>query len=87
LDFNRGPDDVSGPNKTDWDRYMGKYYIEQWGIPSLDVTIDRSNGYLILNGIRLIVETDRGLFFTVDGEAVDFRNGKATWKNLRLARR
>jgi hypothetical protein len=61
--------------------------IDQWGVPSLDITIERLNGYLTLNGTRLILETDRGLLFTAAGEVVDFRRGEATWKNLRLVRR
>lgn len=87
LDFNHGPDDPPGPNKADWARYVGRYVIDQWGVPSPDITIQQLNGYLTLNGTRLILETDRGLFFTADGEVVDFRRGEATWKNLRLVRR
>jgi CubicO group peptidase (beta-lactamase class C family) len=86
LDFNHGPDDPAGPDKAEWDRYLGKYVVDQWGIASLDVTIQRLNGYLALNGIRLIVESNPGLFFTADGEAVDFRGNDFTWKNLRLVR-
>jgi hypothetical protein len=87
LDFNHGPDDPPGPNKAEWTHYLGRYVIDQWGVPAWDITIQRQNGYLTLNGTRLILETDRGLFFTADGEVVDFRRNEATWKNLRLARR
>jgi hypothetical protein len=87
LDFNHGPDDPPGPNKTEWARYLGRYVIDQWGVPFLDIAIEQQNGYLTLNGTRLILETDPGLFFTADVEVVDFRRGEATWKNLRLVRR
>ena len=87
LDFNHGPDDLPGPNSAEWTRYLGTYAVDQWGVPALDITIQRSNGYLTLNGTRLILEIEPGLFFTADGEAVDFRGGAATWKNLKLARR
>jgi CubicO group peptidase (beta-lactamase class C family) len=87
LDFNHGPDDPPGPNSPEWTRYLGTYAVDQWGVPALDVTIQRSNGYLTLNGTRLILEIEPGLFFSADGEAVDFRGGEATWKNLKLLRR
>jgi len=86
LDWNSRPDDPSGPNKPEWRSYLGKYVIYQWGVRSLNVTIDLQNGYLCLNDTRLIQEVSPGLFFTSDGEAVDFRDKQATWKNLRLAR-
>jgi hypothetical protein len=86
LDLNRAPDDPPGPDRAEWNRYLGNYVIDQWGTPSLSVTIQRLNGYLTLNGVRLIAEPNRGLFFTADGEAVDFRGGEATWKSLKLRR-
>jgi len=86
LDYNDGPHDPPGPGKPEWDRHVGQYRVDQWGKPSIDVTIERRRGYLYLNGIRLIVETEPGLFFTCDGEAVDFRSSVPTWKSLLLRR-
>ena len=86
LDWNSRPGDPLGPNKPEWRSYLGKYVIDQWGVRALHVTIDLQSGYLCLNGIRLIQEISPGLFFTSDGEAVDFRDRQATWKNLRLVR-
>jgi CubicO group peptidase (beta-lactamase class C family) len=86
LDWNSRPGDPPGPNKPEWQSYLGKYVIYQWGVRALIVTIDLQNGYLCLNGTRLIQEVSPGLFFTSDGEAVDFRDRQATWKNLRLVR-
>jgi hypothetical protein len=34
----------------------------------------------------LIVELEPGLFFTSDGEAVDFRHSEPTWRNIQLWR-
>ena len=70
LDYNDGGQDIAGPDKPSWAPFLGQYRIYQWGVPSDSVTIHRSNGYLYLNRIRLIVELDAGLFFTSDGEAV-----------------
>jgi CubicO group peptidase (beta-lactamase class C family) len=86
LDWNSRPGDPPGPNEPEWQSYLGKYVIYQWGVRSLNVTIDLQNGYLCLNDTRLIREISPGLFFTSDGEAVDFREKQATWKNLRLVR-
>ncbi len=86
LDWNGRPDDNPGPNRPEWQKYVGKYAIDQWGVRSLDVTINVQNGYLCINDIRLVQEFLPGLFFTSDGEAVDFRGQLSTWKNLRLTR-
>lgn len=86
LDYNDGPADPSGPNSSAWDAYVGRYEIDLWGKRSEDVAIHRNNGYLYLNERRLIVETEPGLFFTADGEAVDFRFKPPTWRNIRLRR-
>lgn len=86
LDYNDGPGDPAGPDKPEWDRYVGQYRVDQWGRPSIDVAVERRRGYLFLNGIRLIVEKETGLFFTSDGEAVDFRPSVPTWRSLLLRR-
>ena len=81
LDYNDGPDDQPGPDDLRWRRYVGHYRVDQWGVPAMDVTVRQRNGYLHLDETRLIVETEPGLFFTSDGEAVDFRQNPPTWKN------
>jgi CubicO group peptidase (beta-lactamase class C family) len=86
LDYNDGAQDVVGPDKPSWTPFLGQYRIYQWDRASESVTIHRKNGYLYLDHIRLIVELEPGLFFTSDGEAVDFRHGEPTWKNIRLRR-
>jgi CubicO group peptidase (beta-lactamase class C family) len=85
LDYNDGQD-APGPDKPAWAPFLGQYRIYQWGSESESVTIRRENGYLYVNHIRLIVELEAGLFFTSDGEAVDFRHGEPTWRNIRLRR-
>lgn len=86
VDYNEGPNDPKGPDRAEWSKYAGKYQIYQWGKPSLDVLIERRNGYLFINGVKLVVEREPGLFFTSDGEAVDFRTAVPTWRNLILRR-
>lgn len=84
LDYNDGPDVPAGRADPSWSRHVGRYQVFQWGVPAIDVTVRVKDGYLYLNDTRLIVETQPGLFFTADGEAVDFRQHPPTWKNLRL---
>jgi CubicO group peptidase (beta-lactamase class C family) len=84
LDYNDGPRDGAGPDKPSWAPFEGEYRIDHWGKPSMGVTVHRQNGWLYLNHIRLIVEFEPGLFFTSDGEAVDFRSPVPTWRNVRL---
>lgn len=84
LDYNGGPHDRLGPDKAEWQRYVGRYQINQWGQPALKVDVELRQGYLAINGIRLVTEMEPGLFFTCDGEAVDFRSQPPTWRSLHL---
>ncbi|WP_449467868.1 hypothetical protein [Stenotrophomonas humi] len=86
LDHNDSPTMPAGPEKPQWDRWLGRYRIDQWGKPAMVVEIKRRAGWLYLDGTRLVVETEPGLFFTSDGEAVDFRGSTPTWRNLLLHR-
>lgn len=86
LDYNDGPNDIPGPDKKEWDKYVGEYSIHYWGKPRDRVNVNRKNGYLYLNAIRLVEELKPGLFFTSDGEVVDFSQDRATWRNIPLRR-
>lgn len=84
--YNDGPRDMAGKDRKAWDAYVGDYKIEIWGKASQQVRIHRKNGYLYLDDLRLIAEFEPGLFFTADGEAVDFRQKPPTWRNIHLIR-
>ncbi|MFC4312833.1 serine hydrolase domain-containing protein [Steroidobacter flavus] len=86
LDYNDGPNDAPGPNKAEWRAYEGKYWLHFWGKPAYEVIAHRQNGYLYLNGVRLVDELQPGLFFSSDGEAVDFRSDRPTWRSVPLRR-
>jgi len=86
LDFNDGPRDPPGPDDPRWAPWLGRYRIFQWGVVADTVSVHRRNGYLYLDDTRLVTELTPGLFFTSDGEAVDFRPTPPTWKNLRLVK-
>jgi CubicO group peptidase (beta-lactamase class C family) len=87
LDYNdRATNDPPGPNDPGWAQYVGRYQLRQWGTPVQTVSIQQKNGWLYLDDLKLIVEFEAGLFFTCDGEAVDFRQAVPTWKNVHLER-
>jgi CubicO group peptidase (beta-lactamase class C family) len=86
LDYNDGPDDPPGPDKKEWDAFLGTYWVGVWGKRVYDVVVHRQNGYLYLNEVRLVEEFEPGLFFTGDGEAVDFRGHQPTWRSVPLRR-
>lgn len=86
LDYNGGPLDPPGPDKPEWARHLGRYRVNQWGQPAMDVAVERRHGHLTINGIRMVAEPEPGLFFTSDGEAIDFRSLPPTWRCLRLVK-
>ena len=86
LDYNDGALDARGPDEPAWTPYLGTYRLERWHKPADEIAVQRKNGYLYLNDVRLIAEHEPGLFFTADGEAVDFRHDTPTWRNVRMQR-
>lgn len=86
LDYNDGPHDHPGPDKPEWEHFVGTYQIDWWGQPLQQMKVHRRNGYLYLDETRMLLELEPGLFFTTDGEAVDFRHPVPIWRNIRLQR-
>lgn len=78
--------DKPGPNKPEWKPYLGTYKTLTWGRTfGFLVNIAVADGYLTFNGTRCR-EYLPGLFFTYDGEALDFRGTVATFRNILLIR-
>jgi hypothetical protein len=86
FDYNDGPNDPPGPDKPEWENYVGDYVLDRWGKPLYPIKVQRKNGYLYIDAVRIVVEHERGLFFTSDGEAVDFRAEPVRWGNIALRR-
>ncbi|MCK4835305.1 MAG: beta-lactamase family protein [Candidatus Aminicenantes bacterium] len=79
-----GAADKPGANMPEWQKYIGEYNIKRWGgrvIHTYKVRV--INGYLYLNWMRCF-EHLPGLFFTYNGEALDFRGTIPTFRNIRL---
>jgi CubicO group peptidase (beta-lactamase class C family) len=79
--------DRPGPDKPEWKAYEGTYRNLFWGLyPRPEgLAVRVVNGYLTLNGARC-VEHQPGLFFTPDGEALDFRGTIPSYRNTILFR-
>jgi hypothetical protein len=58
----------------------------EWGKPLDALKVHLKNGYLYLDERKLIVEHQTGLFFSADGEALDFRREPPTWFSIPLQR-
>jgi CubicO group peptidase (beta-lactamase class C family) len=86
YDFHK-PDvslDKPGPNKPEWQKYLGSYRILAWGrMRGSIVRVATRDGYLTWNGTRCY-EYLPGLFFQYTGEALDFRGTIATARNIML---
>ena len=74
LDYDGGPCDSVGPNYPDWGKYLG-YYRFDYGVLCWYYAVNVVNGYLFLftgrDGFRL-QPYERDLFFTTDGQSVQF---------------
>jgi len=87
------------PYKPAWKKYIGtyQYMMNGWKleiyarvglafgyqVPELQAEVYEKNGYLEIDGQRLD-EYLPGLFFTDDGECLDFRGLIPTWQNYRI---
>ena len=86
FDYNDGPHDKRGPNKKEWNDYIGQYSLSTWGQKVELLKVSKKNGYLYLDKLRL-KEYQPGLFFSFTGEALDLRTKVPTWQNTRLMKR
>lgn len=84
-DFNDGPQDLPGPDLPEWKPFVGEYVATVWGKPVSKVRLERKNGYLYFDELRLEQHLP-GLFFASNGEALDLRTRPPTFANARLTR-
>lgn len=69
--FNDSPSDRPGPDKPEWDKYLGEYESVYHGRRLFTGTVHRRNGHLYW-GEQKLLEYKKGLFFVYDGWEVDF---------------
>ena len=84
--LNDSPADQPGPDKPEWREHVGEYEVLWRGEPDRAVSVTLRNGYLYYGG-RKCVEHEPGLFFSNDGEAIDFRSDPPTAANLELRKK
>jgi CubicO group peptidase (beta-lactamase class C family) len=84
--LNDSPADPPGPEKPEWRERVGEYEVLWRGEPDRTVGVTLRNGYLYYGG-RKCVEHEPGLFFSNDGEAIDFRSDPPTAANLELRKK
>jgi CubicO group peptidase (beta-lactamase class C family) len=84
--FNDSPADPPGPGKKEWKAYLGEYEILWGNEPMASVRITQRKSHLYYGEARCI-EHAPGLFFTCDGEALDFRSDPPTVANLVMRRK
>lgn len=84
LDYVDGPGDKPGPNKPEWQKYLGTYRFKQYGKLRGTHKVHVKNGYLYFDRLRLVEEHQPGLFFSSTGEALDFRGEIPSWRNIKL---
>jgi CubicO group peptidase (beta-lactamase class C family) len=69
--FNDSPTDEPGPDKLEWDKYVGQYDFVVKGEKLGSVEVTRRNGYLYY-GEQKLTEYEEGLFFMYDGWELNF---------------
>ena len=86
--------------KDEWSRYLGSYTVSVFAQPKWwarlaiaigyprdsYVQVSRKGDGMALDGSTML-EAEPGLFFTLAGEALDFRGSTPTWRSIPLTRR
>jgi CubicO group peptidase (beta-lactamase class C family) len=82
--FNDGPYEEAGPNKKEWQDFVGEYSRKADG-ETFNVSVTIRNGYLYLDmkdwGRFKLNEYKPGIFFTADGKAVIFQGARMSLFN------
>jgi CubicO group peptidase (beta-lactamase class C family) len=79
------PGDPPGPAKAEWSRYLGVYHARAYG-EDVESPLTLTNGYLYWNGKLRLTEYRPNLFFTPDGDSVQFGEGTAEYGNRHFQR-
>jgi len=98
-EYQKSDSDTFTPYRRQWKKYTGTYkYLTDWnfhtyarvalalGYPELRVKVYKKNGFLEANGDRLD-EHIPGVFFTDDGDCLDFSGPSPLWKGRRIKKK
>jgi CubicO group peptidase (beta-lactamase class C family) len=81
LPVDHTPSDSPGPSRPEWRPYLGVYRVVEDGLDFYAAVVVR-HGHLHVDGWMgdaRLREHEAGLFFTADGDSVEFRPGALTW--------
>jgi CubicO group peptidase (beta-lactamase class C family) len=79
------PGDPPGPARPEWERYLGVYHARAYGNDT-ETPVTLTNGYLYWNGKLKLTEYRPGLFFTPDGDSVQFGDDTVEYGNRHFRR-
>jgi CubicO group peptidase (beta-lactamase class C family) len=82
---NDTPDDPQGPGRPEWGHFVGIYRTLAYGRDD-EVRLALKNGYLYWDGRLKLIEDRPGLFFTADGDSVQFSEGAVDFANRHYRR-
>ena len=68
--YNDGPTDLPGPDRAEWDKYLGDYALVTRDGLTARIPVANRNGYLYVASQR--IHEDRSCLFTPRGEHVEF---------------
>lgn len=81
LPVDHTPFDAPGPDRPEWQPYLGVYRIVEDGLDFYAAAVVR-HGHLHVDGWMgnaRLREHEQNLFFTADGDSVEFRPGAFAW--------
>jgi CubicO group peptidase (beta-lactamase class C family) len=97
--YQKPDSDTFTPYRPEWKKYTGTYkYLNDrnlytyarvalaLGYPGFRAKVYKKNGYLEIDGERLD-EYQPGIFFTVDGDCLDFSGLLPLWKGMRMKKK
>ncbi len=85
LVLNDSPRDPAGPAKREWARFFGAYHAQAYGQDD-ESSVALRNGHLYWNGRLKLTEYHPGLFFTADGDSVQFGEDTVEYANRHYRR-
>ncbi len=77
--------DPAGPAKPEWARFLGVYHARAYGQDD-EAPVALKNGHLYWNGRMKLTEYRPGLFFTSDGDSVQFGEDTVEYANRHYRR-
>lgn len=83
FDRNAGPGDPPGPDRADWEPFIGRYRIFVHGTPVEMLTVERRNGFLFANNLKLR-EQSPGVFTACTGDVLDLSGAAPAYRNISM---